>query len=441
MSYFKAKLLCLPLVITMLFSIVTVGSLANYSLDAECNEDAFVSDNLAINAPIMNYLFVEDYSEQDAENNSAEISIGYNKESVQLVFDYNNTDYIATLSGTYNEINTDSGIGYVGVYEGFASPVFSSESTSINTSQIPIIADITFDNTDIFAVLTLGYISGTSIPDMLFFGDFSDNIKNIADVNSMQYMEEAQSASVENSTPILLPRIDGATKLQVVDPATYVYDTVTGILSIYHSDELSNQGIMSIYAKVNTNCELFKNLMQESYNDGTPLNHATVLYARASKFDISISGQNNNLHAVANSYIPQNEQSSVNILVPYYSNFTGFGTISFPIVTSSTSVTTSANANSPHPNNTVSWSLDKTVGWNSDDFDGQHSESKGMSVYSNYTFEGNVENPIYQVRITAGANIQYVYVVNMPGIGGGATIQCHTNSEPLATESYVDIIP
>lgn len=56
----------------------------------------------------------------------------------------NNTDYIATLSGTYNEINTDSGIGYVGVYEGFASPVFSSESTSINTSQIPIIADITF---------------------------------------------------------------------------------------------------------------------------------------------------------------------------------------------------------------------------------------------------------------------------------------------------------
>ena len=165
MSYFKAKLLCLPLVITMLFSIVTVGSLANYSLDAERNEDAFVSDNLAINAPIMNYLFVEDYSEQDAKNNSAEI------------------------------------------------------------------------------------------------------------------------------------------------------------------------------------------------------------------------------------------------------------------------------------NNTVSWSLDKTVGWNSDDFDGQHSESKGMSVYSNYTFEGNVENPIYQVKITAGANIQYVYVVNMPGIGGGATIQCHTNSEPLATESYVDIIP
>lgn len=438
MRRFKTKLLSLVLVIVMMFSISTVGSVANYVLDEETGgsiyDDTYVSGSLVINNAFMGQSSADEYIDLDVENNSVEISIGANKESVELTFDYNDVNYTAVLYGTYNEISTESGIGYVGVYYGYASPASDTDSTLNDVSNIPLVADITFDNTDIFAVLSLGYVSGTSNPDILFYGDFSDKIRDIASINSTQYMERMQTEPIYENNLVPLPRTDGTPKLQGVDPAVYVYDdSVTGILSVYHSDQLINQGNMSVYAKVNTNCEAIKNIMQESNENGT------VTYACADRFNISIIGRNQ-LHILTNSYVPQNAQTSVNIIVPYFTEITGFGTIDIPIVTSTTSVTTSRNpSSSQYPDNMITWELYKLGGWDPDDYDGIHSSPKGMGVCSTYTLEGNVTNPM-NALIEVEAVISYAYSLITSAVVGGTTLTLHTQSEPLSTSTLVEIL-
>ena len=133
-------------------------------------------------------------------------------------------------------------------------------------------------------------------------------------------------------------------------------------------------------------------------------------------FNISICGNNNNLHAVTNSYIPQNNSKSATINIPVYGgSVVGLQFVPFKVTMSSTTVTTSRySSSSQHPNNKLSWKIYQKHGWNPSTFDGGYSSKAGMTVASTYTYEGNVKANVKR-SMTATGSIRYEYWIMIMG--------------------------
>ena len=121
------------------------------------------------------------------------------------------------------------------------------------------------------------------------------------------------------------------------------------------------------------------------------------------------------MHAVTNSYLPQNNSTSATIDIPVYAPIIGLQFISYNIIMSSTTVTPSRYSNSsPHPNNILTWNIYRQNGWNPWDYDGSHSTSTGMTVQATYTYEGNVLGVITR-SLTSTGSIRYEYLHEING--------------------------
>lgn len=396
--------------LTVCFSPFSITALADSSVTNKVYSDAFITKNLTQNTDIMDELFGDNAQERFDKDSSVLISISPDKKTAIITLSYNDTICTAVLNGTYNEVASSNGIGYVGVYEGFVSPI-QNRSLALNTDeQLPIIADITFTDSDIFAVLTLGYATETQNPDILFYGDYSAQVANISNTNATQYLAEAKiKHSTEDETAMPMS-VDGTCKFQGHD-TVYFGSHMAGILSIFHADELSNQGNMSTYVKVNTISNMVKNYIEDDLGFGS-----YTMMAYPDTFNISICGNNNNLHAVTNSYTPQNNATSSTISIPVYGgSIIGLQFISFDITMSSTTVTPSKySSSSPHLNNKLSWVIYKKNGWNPDTFDGGYATESGMTASSTYTYEGNVTSKVTK-SMTATGSIRYEYWIMIMG--------------------------
>lgn len=164
---------------------------ADSSVISSTRTDNFILKKLTQNTHIMDEVFAGKAQSRYDENSFVQISIGHDKKTVSITLFYNGTTSTADLDGTYNEISLADAAGYIGVYEGFISP--TQNNSSINADEkMPIIADITFTDSDIFSVLTIGYADETRNPNILFYGDYTKEIAEISKVNATQFLKETQ---------------------------------------------------------------------------------------------------------------------------------------------------------------------------------------------------------------------------------------------------------
>jgi len=185
--------------------------------------------------------------------------------------------------------------------------------------------------------------------------------------------------------------------------------------------------------KVNSNTPNMRSYVENTMGFGSSV--SSVL---PDIFKISISGNHNDFHALANSYLPQNNSTSATITVPYYAGATlGVQTVSFDMLMSSTTVTPSKySSSSIHPNNKLDWEVYKRWGWDPSVFDGTHSMSKGMTAYGTYTYEGNVSSNITR-SMTASATIGYDCYVMIGGVLTGFRV----TTEAMSKTTNVTICP
>lgn len=404
------KYISLLLALTLCFSMASVTVSASSIFTEDVVSESYVSKVLTQNATVMTEVFGEKASERCDANSFAQVSIGKDKETATITLSYGETKSTAILDGTYSEVITSNGIGYVGVYEGFIVPIQSRNLALSESGKLPIIADITFTDSDIFAVLTLGYANETQNPDILFYGNYSEQIANISNTNATKTLEAAQIKKAAENEIVTPMGIAGNCKYQGYD-TVYLGSKMSGVLSVFHADELRNQGNMSTYVKVNTKSDSVQQYIKEDLGYGS---YAKMAYPDT--FNISICGNNNNLHAVTNSYTPQNNSTSATISIPVYGgSVIGLQFVSFDVTMSSTEVTTSKySSSSPHQNNKLSWEIYKRNGWNPDTFDGGYASESGMTVASTYTYEGNVTSNVTR-SMTATGSIRYEYWVMIMG--------------------------
>lgn len=391
--------------------------------------DSFLKKQLSQNSVLMNETFNNQMQIYSHSCNFAQIDICSDKKVVQISLTYNEIHYNAILKGICNEVNAEETSGFVGVYEGSLIPVRNGDFISEQSANIPIIADITFTNTEMFAILTLGYVTSTEKPVILFLGDFTESIAQVSTIHAERSLAEVKVRNSE--TEMITPMsVDGTCKYQESE-AAYAGNYMVGVLSIFHADELKNQGNMSTYAKVNTRTYDMEKYIEEDIG----LNAISVY---ADRFDVSICGNHNSFHAVTNSYLPQDGSTSETINIPVYlGSVIGLQLIPFELEMTSTTVSTSKySSTSPHPNNKITWSISKLTGWNSDTFDGGYGTEKGMTVASTFTYEDNVTSDISQsMSATAVIRFQYVTMV------AGKLVTHHLSSETMSLTSNITICP
>lgn len=226
--------------------------------------------------------------------------------------------------------------------------------------------------------------------------------------------------------------VDGTCKYQGYD-TVYLGNKMAGVLSVFHADELRNQGNMSTYVKVNTKSSLVESYIEDDLGFGS-----YTMMAYPDTFNISICGNNNNLHAVTNSYTPQNNSTSATISIPVYGgSVIGLQFVSFDVTMSSTTVTTSKySSSSPHQNNKLSWEIYRRNGWNPDTFDGGYATESGMTVASTYTYEGNVTSNVTR-SMTATGSIRYEYWIMIMG----NLSSYHLSTDTMSKTTNVTICP
>lgn len=418
-SLFLAVVLCLPMVCAASASSISSG-------DLSVSDEFFADAELALNLDAMESVFGE--VQVDACINRLRIS--EDKESVEITFMYDGYSYCSTLHGTYDEVQAGSINGYIGVYEGLVMAVDESTETLVDTAT-PIIADITFNESEMFVALTLGYAAETTKPIILFFGEISEDIAATSNAYATQTLNAAQAhAQEEYSTSAT--SVDATCRLQ-----GYTYDKMgthmCGVLSIFHANELRNQNSMTTYVKVNTKSDLVEDYIEDDLGFGED-----TLFACADTFNISICGNHDDFHAVVNSYSPQDSATTSTIYVPVYGgDVIGLQIFSFETTMSKTTVTPSKySSDSGHPNNKLSWYMYKKNGWNPDTFDGGYLTEKGMAVSAYYTYEGNVTSNLSRT-MTATASIRYEYWVMVVD----TLYSFHLTTDTMSVTSSVTICP
>lgn len=437
------KIMSLVLSVVMLFSLssqVFAASVDTYieksfPIEEDSSENRYyVSKELRQNLDIMKEIFGEKAGNRYDSSSAAVIHISEDKNSVKLNLNSGGEQKYTVLSGYFNQVEIDGKVGYVGVYEGLLSPI-QGRSLALNSDGLlPVIADITFSDSEMFAVITLGYATETSNPDILFYGDYSSQIAQFSNENAEMTLSKAEETALQNDSnkegqPL---RVDGTCRYKGAT-SVYMGSHLAGRLSVFHANQLRNQGNMSVYVKANTNSNEVKEYIKNDLGFGS----YTVM-AYPDTFNISICGNHNDFHAVTNSYTPQNNSTSATISIPVYGgSVIGVQFISFDITMSKTTVTPSKyTSSSQHPNNKLSWSIYKRNGWNPGTFDGDYTTETGMTVSSTYTYEGNVTSNLSR-NMTSTGSIRYEYWIMIMG----NLSSYHVSTSTMSKTTYVTICP
>lgn len=333
----------------------------------------------------------------------------------------------AVLSGNCIEEQTEEYTALLGYYEGYS--VSQSELTAIGNRNfdIEISADITIIDNDVFVIVTL-YQSDLDTP-ILFFGARTDRI---IELSKRHYQESLLSESRGNDVKESYSyRSPGATQYQGSSSIT-IGNRTLGEISAFHSSQLLNQGNMTVYEKINTNSTDVDAYVQTDLGYGYNYALSTV-----DQVVLSMRGNMSPLHAIANTYSPSAGSTSFNLIIPYYIGpYIGFGTISVPITTSSTTILTAGYPDSTHPNNYVEWTIYKAAGFGLVNLDGDGSTQTGISSSASYTYEDLVStNTSRLMRFTGSLRFKY-YIYNANDI-----IYAHFTTPTVEYYTAVTIIP
>ncbi len=398
------RLISLSLTVIMCLSL---GMTAATAAESGRTQIGTISASLTANSALMDAVFIERKScSDDSAESSLTLDVSPDKSAIDVALTINNTHYKATLPGQANEVAVNGLVGYIGVYEGFF--INSAEKTSIDSVSvaegIPVIVDVTFTDKEVFAALTIGYATEKTIPEIIFFGNLSDELGAISTEYTTKTLAAQEAKAMDE---MVFPSnegksVDGETKLQA-NTTIKLGNYMAGALSLFHGDELRNQGSMPVYVKVNTNSISVENYVRYGLGYGS-----STVTAYPGTFDLSVGGNHNSLHILTNAYLPQNASTSVTIPIPYYLPQIGFGTVGYHLTTSSTSASLSKYSPSSQHHNKVSWSMYRISGWSPSTFDGDYTTGTGMTGEATYTYSGHVTSDVPRT-MTATGKINYRY--------------------------------
>lgn len=347
--------------------------------------------------------------------------------------------YSAVLHGETEKIVADVDLlGYVGVFEGVLS---SSESTET----LPVIADVTFTQDELFVALTIGETTETSNPTVKFYGDLSEKLGQIATKNSELHMQAGATTEICASegcesdatldSGIMPAAYDTSMKYQAGSRVNFG-SHVCGRLSLFHPSYASSSGNTIVHAKVNTNSSGVLNYLRQDlgYNNVDVAGYA--LSVRPNRFEITVAGQHEYFNITPNSYVPQNSMTTIPMIIPFYIEQYGYNSISVKVMTSKTTVTTAKyNKNDPE-DNVIDWDMSKVGGWESTEFDGDYNTNTGMSVKIGYTILGNIQKNMSEI-ISATTHIRYEYFLQTPT----AVLTLNISTPSLTVRSLMTFIP
>lgn len=321
--------------------------------------------------------------------------------SVNVVFQLEEQNYSFEAYGTAEMV----GDGYIGHYVGYVTPhkddavlvpLIPFGETSLFTS-----VNAVFCDDEMFFTLVIGTISNDHDPIVRAYGVHTDKIKSVA--NEYANMRKLSCiADYESVDQNIIPTSIDAELVYQNSSDIMKNNLMLGQVSVFHANELRNQGSMTVYAKVNSN---YKNANTYARNyfglTETDISVATPTYV-----NLQIKSGDPYLHVNNQNYSPKTGNTSYSILVPYYVKYPpAFATIT--ITTSSTTVKTSGT--SPYNNQNIELSTSRSIGLSG--IDGTYATKTGCPLNVEYKYEGSNVSTAKTANLTATAYLSYDIIV------------------------------
>lgn len=367
------------------------------------------------------------------DNSWAVLDVDANLTTASIYLKINNHIYNFDVFGSAEAV----GPGHVGFYQGYLEPdeddLLMQSLLRPDSSGILVSVNAVICGEDTFFTLVIGIIANNQNPIVKAYGTRTNVIDNIIKAHAknkedfykanLYDYDEAESSNVTQAS------VDALTRYQ---SRKSIYDSsyrVVGEVSLFHANELRNQGSMSVYAKVNSNTKN-ANAYARNYF-GLTSNDISVVYP--TKVELSVSSNDKYLHIDGINYAPTDETKRITVSVPFYLNGS-FDVVDTNMTISSVDATTSGSA--PYYNQNVKWITRHSLGLVG--LDGSYSSKHGLPGFASYKYEGTVRAP-KNATLTASAYIMYTVYVEDATYG---TLSEYTfTTETKSCTSNVSVIP
>lgn len=301
------------------------------------------------------------------------------------------------LTGSVESFGTESSVG---VYEGMLD------------DDIPVLAKVTYADDEAFMILSLGYL-GDEMFDIAMFGEYTDSLKTTDTLDALRKDVLTQKTNVSNSVvskndTSVSRAIDGSLGYRGGNTKTLGNLPVL-VLSTYHAAAFNNTGSTPVYLKVNTNSA---NIDSYLLNTVYASQNYRALDPRPCELTMAIIGSDTGFSVGNSEWDPKNNVTNVTLDIPYVYGGS-LSTFELSTVTSSTTVTAS-KVNGASFNNKVQWVVKKTLGWPSDEFDGNQYTQGGFATYLRMNYNGNVTSNITK-QITSQASVKFYVTAEVNG--------------------------
>ena len=386
-----------------------------------------------------------------AENSNAEFTAQMNGEaltrssavpqsSVSITIDSRSEDQISgTVGFSYNgDAYQVSATGEIADYNGGSIGVLQGTQWIDGQSQLVTADFVNAANGDAFVIINIGYITDEEKVPFLVYGEYTNTIGSMYAQESAAKSAAAEAAVEEYATAQLdslspVPNaVDGEYRYQGSSPISS-NGLSFGSISIFYPNELRNQGVATIFAKVNSDNSAVVDYIKDNYN--VALNTAIAL---PDKFNIRVAAQHGQVSCVTGSYYPEPEKTTQTIDIPYLDPTSmSIGFFPITLTLSETTVTRSVYMNSPLPN-IVDWEMYKSGGFYNTDGDAE-SDDSGIAAYADFKAATSSANEI-DFSVNCRGSIRY-WCQYLPNASATQMVSFHLTTGTTSKTTTMTLVP
>lgn len=368
------------------------------------------------------------FADEVGRSSTATFDVDFTEGTAELFLTYGGQEHSISLYGETEEVQTANGVsGYIGVYTG---DLFSN-TNSIFDMDCPVLANVISDGLDMFAAVTIGWAGEEEVPVVLYYGELSEKLGRIGETFSKAGgIDDFKQEEVAISTQATVDATLWQQKTQNMLAGT----TTIGKMSVYHANELSSQGTMLSYLKVNVDEEA-----SESYIKNDLGYKSTFVSVVPDTVKGSMCALKTDVVVLPNAYTPAAGTTSFEAKIPAVDVNLGFAVYSMNItltkVTTDELQFTSSSAN----DNGVEWELYKKAGWHPGEigFTTNYPDSRyGAAMKLAFTYQGSTSSSI-PTSIESKASIRYAYQLDTDGY----VLTYNIWTTPASMKSNVSLVP
>lgn len=310
----------------------------------------------------------------------------------------NNQSHLVNMEGNLDLVQTETQIGYMGLFCG-----------AINCDTPVYVYAIYGSETESALIVTVGYASDDNVPEFFVFGELTKALGEISTTYLANFDAHTTYDAKETSvTKDIIPLSDYSLKYRGctnLNKNNYNF----GSLSMFSATEIGNGDSTVVYGKIVTNTDNARSyLIKElGYVD------SRLDVVRAFRANMAISPNSKDCYMVSNAYKPLADSKTVTMDIPYI-DASGLQFIPFLSVTytfSSIEVDDTQKVSGAQLPNKISWDFYDSTGWPASKTDGTQSSTlsskSGLSVYSFFHYGGNVSTKT-SVTFTVTGGLSYM---------------------------------